>query len=116
MTDGDFLRWVASRLTNRYGEHPNTDFVLKLMWMAEQLDKLERLMQPKEPKMSINGHNLSEGQVLTVRVAIETFATQLLEPEFLEKIGPIGRNYLERIAELRIAMRYGPDVKDSIGE
>lgn len=38
MTDSDFLRWLAERLVNVYKEDPNTDFVLKLKSIADELE------------------------------------------------------------------------------
>lgn len=34
-------------------------------------------MKPMEPEISINGHSLTEGQAMTIRVAIQTFAINL---------------------------------------
>lgn len=36
--DANFLRWVAERLVNVYGESPNVDYVLKLRDLAFELD------------------------------------------------------------------------------
>ena len=38
MKDKDFLHWLADRLTMRYREDSNVDFVLKLRSIAEALD------------------------------------------------------------------------------
>lgn len=37
--DEDFLRWIAERLVNIYGESPNVDFVLRLREMAAKEEK-----------------------------------------------------------------------------
>jgi hypothetical protein len=56
-----------------------------------------------EPTITINGGVLSEGQAMTVRVALETFALSL----FHEGLGQdatgtaICRGYLARIEEIR---------------
>ena len=60
-----------------------------------------------EPKITINGWDLTEGQACTLRVAMEEFAMQLSDPEFKRKLGQIGENYLDRIAEIRKYMGYG---------
>ena len=36
MTDQNFLRFLAARLVNVYGESPNVDFVQRLHAMAER--------------------------------------------------------------------------------
>lgn len=35
--DAEFLRWLAARLVNVYGESENTDFVWKLYVIAESI-------------------------------------------------------------------------------
>lgn len=36
----DFLRWLADRLVNVYGESENVDFVLRLREVAKNIDEL----------------------------------------------------------------------------
>lgn len=55
-----------------------------------------------EPSITINGVQLTPGQAMTVRVAIEMFAMQIAEPDF--EIGPIGSLYQASIAEIRKVM------------
>ena len=43
MSDSEFLNWMANRLVNKYGESPNTDFVLKLRDMAKKIVEYEEL-------------------------------------------------------------------------
>lgn len=35
----DFLEWIADRLVNQYGEHPDVDFVLSLRARAAEMRK-----------------------------------------------------------------------------
>lgn len=37
-TDGEFLRWLAERLVNVYGESPNVDFLYRLEHIADTLE------------------------------------------------------------------------------
>jgi hypothetical protein len=53
-----------------------------------------------EPEITINGTRLSFGQAMTVRVAIESFASSLSEMPAKERTG-IFRSYQARIIELR---------------
>lgn len=39
MKDKDFLHWVACRMVKHYGEHPYTDFIHKLLAVAETIDR-----------------------------------------------------------------------------
>ena len=48
----------------------------------------------KEPHILINGYRLTDGQAMTIRVAIEYFALGL--QEIGDEVG-----YLDRIAEIR---------------
>lgn len=57
-----------------------------------------------EPNIRINGRDLNEAQAMTVRVAIETFALDLSDPESLgnDRHGVVMRaGYLARIEEIR---------------
>ena len=53
-----------------------------------------------EPVITINGHALTPAQAMTVRCAIEAFASTVLDPE----AGAIGPMYLDRIREIRRMM------------
>jgi len=54
---------------------------------------------PPEPSITINGHELTEAQALTMRVALQCFALQI---EYAED--QTSRNYLDRIAEINAFM------------
>lgn len=43
MPHGDFLRWIAARLVNIYGESENVDFVLACLRRADELDEATRV-------------------------------------------------------------------------
>jgi len=60
----------------------------------------------REPKITINGHMLTEAEALTVRVAIESFASHLDAEGLGEDVHGVEmtRAYLERIAEIRLVM------------
>lgn len=60
----------------------------------------------EEPRIIINGIDLSPGAAMTVRVAIEHFATDLLEDGLgQDKVGvAICKGYLDRINEIRKAI------------
>ena len=53
-----------------------------------------------EPDIAINGHVLTPAQAMTVRCAIEAFASTVLDTE----VGDIGPVYLDRIREIRRMM------------
>lgn len=53
-----------------------------------------------EPAITINGHVLTPAQAMTVRCAIEAFASTVLDTE----VGAISPVYLEQIRELRRMM------------
>jgi hypothetical protein len=61
----------------------------------------------EEPEIIINGINVGPGCALTIRVAIETFAGVLIENGLGDdEHGKImKKNYLERINDIRKAMR-----------
>lgn len=40
MTDKEFLNWLEDRLVHVYNESPNTDFVLKLRQIADNIEKI----------------------------------------------------------------------------
>jgi hypothetical protein len=56
----------------------------------------------RDPLITINGKPLSDAQAMTVRVAIENFASDLNDPDF--NVGPIEVHYKQRIAEIRIEL------------
>lgn len=60
----------------------------------------------EEPEISINGVNIGPGCSLTIRVALETFASDLIENGLGddERGKTLKRNYLERIDDIRRAM------------
>lgn len=51
-----------------------------------------------EPSITINGTQLTAAQAMTVRVAIQIFAMDLMQPD--NEIGEIGPLYLQRIGEI----------------
>ena len=53
-----------------------------------------------EPAITINGRALTPAQAMTVRCAIEAFASTVLDTE----VGDIGPVYLDRIREIRRMM------------
>jgi len=56
----------------------------------------------KEPEIIINGNKLSEGQAMTIRVAIESFAFRLEDGLGNDETGKqIAKNYKDRINEIR---------------
>lgn len=57
-----------------------------------------------EPDISINGTRLSEGQALSVRVAVEMFLIELSDPGFHEGLGPVANGYQARLLEARALM------------
>lgn len=61
----------------------------------------------KEPSMSINGHQLTDAQAMTIRVAIEDFDASLANDGLGDD--EHGRNmvtaYRARIVELRLLIR-----------
>jgi hypothetical protein len=60
------------------------------------------LLNPPEPEVVINGVELSEGEALTLRVALETFALQLSDEEFCTELGEqLSKNYRARLQDIR---------------
>jgi hypothetical protein len=43
MKDKEFLQWIHDRLVNRYGESPNTDFVLRLQEIVDGTPPNQRI-------------------------------------------------------------------------
>jgi hypothetical protein len=59
----------------------------------------------KEPQIVINGILLTESQSMTIRVAVESFATDLVNGLGEDEIGKnICQNYKDRISEIRTFM------------
>lgn len=59
-------------------------------------------MPHEEPKITINGHDLSSAQVMTIRVAIENFAACLIDSLGTDPHGKaMTKLYRERINEIR---------------
>lgn len=65
------------------------------------------LKQVPEPQITVNGHELTEGQAMTLRVAMEEFAVILSDKKFAKQLGMVGDNYFDRIEEIRNYMGYG---------
>jgi hypothetical protein len=57
-----------------------------------------------EPHITINGHALSEGQAMTVRVAITLFQLELENDQFRDDLGMMGRLYQARVREIMTLM------------
>ena len=54
-----------------------------------------------EAKVSISGYSLTEGQSLTLRVAVTSFLMFVHDEEFGEKLGsPLRENYIARSNEI----------------
>lgn len=64
-------------------------------------------MWKPEPKITVNGVELTEGQACTLRVAMEEFAMLIIEPEHAKQLGQHGENFYARIEEIRNYMGYG---------
>jgi hypothetical protein len=61
------------------------------------------LMDPPEPSIMINGHELTEAQAMTVRVALQIFVISITgDPRY----GETERNYIARIAEINAFMNH----------
>ena len=65
-----------------------------------------------EPIKTLNGHALSEGQAMTLRVAIENFAGDLVRDGLGddERGQKMAAAYLARISEVRALMRLGGEM------
>lgn len=61
-----------------------------------------------EPIITVNGHALTPGEAMTVRVALEAFALSLTDPESLADFdfGTIGPLYRAAISRIRNYMSY----------
>jgi hypothetical protein len=58
-------------------------------------------MNAREADIVIGGISLTEGQSMTVRVAVNHFLLTLRNPEFVEGIGDdLALNYRERLLEI----------------
>jgi hypothetical protein len=53
-----------------------------------------------EPEITINGHLLTVGQAMTVRVAVASFSMQLQDSTFRVALGPIAGPYSDRLSEI----------------
>jgi hypothetical protein len=63
------------------------------------------MLQPPEPSITINDFLLTEGEALTMRVALENFAFQLSDKQFSKDLGEqLTRNYLDRIRDIHSLM------------
>ena len=72
-----------------------------------------------EPEITINGQRLSEGQALTLRVALQNFLSDLREPNALgsDLLGQqIAQNYRNRGGEINRIMSSVPGSEDGRGE
>jgi hypothetical protein len=58
------------------------------------------IMIPREPHIIINGHELSEAQAMTVRVALTLFGMELENDQFRDDLGGMGRLYQMRQREI----------------
>lgn len=60
----------------------------------------------QEPEIIINGINIGSGCAMTIRVAIESFASYLIENGLGddEHGKAMNKNYLDRIGDVRTAM------------
>jgi hypothetical protein len=54
----------------------------------------------KEPKITINKRELSEGQSMTVRVALIAFLSEMSDPKVTEALGNIALEYRCRLTEV----------------
>ena len=59
-----------------------------------------------EPEIVINGHALTFGESMAVRVAVSTFRIQLASPAFSKGVGqPLASNYDHHLANVEALMR-----------
>lgn len=42
MTDKEFLNWIIDRLTNVFGDNPNSDFIHRLRSIGNKIEFLEK--------------------------------------------------------------------------
>lgn len=57
-----------------------------------------------EPRITINGHELSVGQAMTVRVAVGNFLLELQDEQFVSELGQIGPLYRARLKEIALLL------------
>jgi hypothetical protein len=62
---------------------------------------------PKEPEITIRGTRLTDGQAMTLRVALENFRMEL-SSGFGKELGPIAVQYSERAEEVSLLMVSAP--------
>lgn len=55
-------------------------------------------MTVAEPRITVSGVQLSEGQAMAVRVALELFLMEL--PKLKDELGPAGQGYEDRLREV----------------
>lgn len=68
---------------------------------------MKQLMTNKEPEIIINGVNIGPGCSMTIRVALEVFANQLVLDNDLPDQNTdveLNKNYLNRIKDIREVM------------
>lgn len=61
-------------------------------------------MPQPEPRITINGVELTDAQAMTVRVAIGNFRIELNDPDFARALGTVGDVYKARAAEIERVM------------
>jgi hypothetical protein len=62
---------------------------------------------PREPQVTINGHELTHAQAMTMRVAINLFSIELQDDKFRDDLGLMGRIYQSRLREIALLMQEG---------
>lgn len=55
---------------------------------------------PPEPTITINGVRLTEGQAMTVRVAVMNMQMTVSDPDKAAELGPIAQGYSARLGEI----------------
>ena len=63
------------------------------------------MMSPREPHVTINGHELTQAQAMTMRVAINLFSIELQDDKFRDDLGGMGRLYQARLREIALLMQ-----------
>lgn len=53
-----------------------------------------------EAKITIEGHELTEGQSMAIRVAVTSFLFQLHDPKFRRDLGATAWRYKQRLDEI----------------
>lgn len=65
-----------------------------------------------EPEIIINGRFLDEAQATTVRVALGCFQIDLMDAEFLRRLGPLGEAYCKRASEVMFLLTTSKESAD----